>query len=215
MSQFPIHAPLSPTPPWHMWGNAVDLRIDSTGLDPDRPVLKAQQVVKVSYKRPDSWSFFFGGRLKGVQPYGSAAFVSMQFDIFTGIGRSVFQTGPQPFIPPDAFSKLAFCKFVWAVPLNAIGSTQPVKYTTVVDTPRMDDRVPEGDGTIRQIECLPAQDIQVSVQLIVLPILLPTPLVYEAEAHAYFAPRSHVRPDWIDVDAPPNVRFRGEELGGT
>lgn len=197
------------SPPWHMCGNSIQLRIDSAGLDPDRPAAIIQQLNKIEYKRPETWSFWFGARLIGATPIPSAAFIKLVFDVYHGTGRSVFQTGPQP-VPVDPFNTLGFATFLWSLNLNAVPDLAPKKYTSQVDSPLLDDR----DATsIRRIEWIPAQDIQVNVRMIVLPILLPTPFVYEAEAYGAWAPRSHVRPDWF-TDGSDEFAFRGDETGG-
>lgn len=215
---------LEPQPPWHMWGTSDVLRIDSTGRDPDFPAFATVQLSRVSYRRPDTFCFWFGARLRGQQPYVSAAFVAVLFDVYIGLGRSNFQTGPEPVpvgvLPVPSFGKNAFCKFVFDVPLGQIGDVQPFKWTTTVPSPRLDDRTPEGDNTVLPMSQLVAQDIQCSATLVVLPLLIPTPQVYELEAHAYFAPRSHMRPDWFQKNPPPRgphagLLFRGKETGGT
>ena len=214
---------LEPNPPWHMWGNAAELRIDSTGLDPDVPASVSVQVARVAYKRPETWSFWFGARLRGNQPYVGPAFVAVMFEVAIGIGRSNFLTGPSPvpniFPLPSPFDKVPFCKFVFSVPVTQTGAEQPFKWTSVVPTPRMDDRSPEGDESFGQIDHIAAQDIQCNATLIVLPITVPSAQLYEVEAHAYFAPRSHVRPDWFEqnprVSAPPGLKYRGKETGGS
>lgn len=210
---------LQPNPPWFMWGTSRTLRIDSTGLDPDREAVQSIQLSRVGYRRPETWSFWFGARLVGSQPYVSPAFVAVMFDVAIGVGRSNFLTGPEPVQPASPFDRVPFCKFVFSVPMGETGSMQPFKWTTRVPTPRLDDRSPEGDASTFVIDRIPAQDIQCSARLVVLPLLLPEPQLYEVEAHAYFAPRTHVRPDWFypgsKKEAHPNIKFRGAETNGT
>lgn len=199
-------------PPWHMWGNSVPLRVDSTGLDPDHPVLNSQQVTRVSYKRPETFSFFLGGRLTSQVPMPGAAFVAIVFNVFTGAGRSNFQTKqPVPVAPASPFNQQGFCKLLWSLGIGDIPANAPVKYTSRVPTPLLDDRDPL---SAQQIEWIAAQDIQVTAQLIVLPITVPSVVIYEAEAHAYFAPRTHIRPEW-NAPGPPELLFRGDEIGGS
>lgn len=196
-------------PPWHMWGGSVEMTIDSVGLDPDHPSLNAQQVVRINYKRPETWSFFFGARLLGSTPTTGGVFIAVVFDLLLGTGRSVFQT-LQP-IATNPFNTLGFCKLLWSLNPGDVPLAQPSKYTTRVNSPPLDDR----DATsVQPIEWVGAQDIQVGVRMIVLPVLVPTPFVYRAEAHAYFAPRTHVRPDWMQ-EGPPEMQFQGSEIGGT
>lgn len=214
---------LQPNPPWFMWGTSRRLTIDSTGRDPDVAASVSVQLARVAYKRPETWSFWFGARLIGSQPYVGPAFVSVLFDIAIGVGRSNFVTGPEPvpnvFPLPSPFDKVPFCKFVFSVPATQTGSEQPFKWTTQVPTPRLDDRSPEGDNSFQVIDRIPAQDIQCNATLLVLPITVPSAQLYEVEAHAYFAPRTHIRPDWLYPGSPsqghPNVKFRGGETGGS
>lgn len=198
-------------PPWHMWGNSVPLRVDSTGLDPDHVVLNSQQVCRVSYKRPETFSFWLGGRLTSQVPMAGAAFVVMVFDIFTGAGRSNFQTKQPPPVG-SVFNQAGFCSMIWNLGIGDIPANAPVKYTTRVPSPPLDDRAPT--TTTQIIEWIPAQDIQVTARLVVLPITVPSVVIYEAEAHAYFAPRTHLRPEW-HAPGPPELLFRGDEIGGS
>lgn len=197
---------LSPgLPPWHMWGTTEQFSFVPPGFPPPQTV----QLARINYKRPETWSFVFAGRLTGgsTNTSGSDYHVVMLFDLIYGVGRSSDNTQqPQVGNPLD---RHAFAKLVWTVPNGQTPGqiNGSVKYTTVVRSPLLDDTDSE---SFERIEWLAAQDINVQVNI-------STDAEFQTirgEASAYFAPRSHIRPDWLRGDVPPELQFPGEEVEG-
>lgn len=185
-----------PLAPWHMWGGTQ--RVDITpaaGVTTNASL----QLAKVSYKRPETWSFFFGVSLLGQGDSSDTLAIRVYIDIILGVGRSSFQAANQ-----DLASFPQFARFGWnlVAPYN-LGAI-PKKWTTVGSRVQLDDL--DATDTTRP-EWLVAQDIQATARLGV--TAETTEPTITAEVSAFFAPRSHVRPDWFREE------FRGHETGGT
>lgn len=188
------------TPPWHMWGNSQSVVLTSSGvLTAPTPAI-SQQLVKVSYKRPDTWNWLFaakfiaGEELAALENSG----VLVIFDLTVGIGRS--------FIQIPNFETLTF---QWGA---LVGTTSPPigvqLYTTrAVGSSRAFPAV----APFPDIEQVVAQDLQVNARLQYLDGT--TVRRCTVEVSGFVAPQTHVRPDWY-MDAPPEVSFGGEEIGG-
>lgn len=194
----------SPIAPWHMWGDRKIVSVESSGFAL-RTALT--QLTRIQYKRPDTWSFFFGAKLLAAatnNPVDARLFVD--FILIPGVGRSSFEiddTAPAPIggFPP------AFCRFVFRWTGGGVLPIGQIKWTTAVPSPLFDD----ADATSSVlVDHFPAEDIQSTARV---GFSLSGPAIASAtvELHAYFAPRSHVRPDWMsDGD-----QFLGGETGGT
>jgi hypothetical protein len=194
-------------PPWHMWGTTQLFQFTPPGFAPPQ----THQLVKIAYGRPETWSFMFHGRLTGgsVNGSGSAYQVIMRFSLIFGVGRSSANTDQPPLGSP--LDRHAFAKLVWEIPNGAtpgqIVGQDNTKFTSEVLSPVLDDRFP----LVRQaIQWIPSQDIQVWVEITSGGEFQ----TVTGEASAYFAPRSHVRPDWLQLDVPPEAQFAGSEIGG-
>lgn len=209
-------------PPWHMWGTHVSLTSNAS-VDPDdvaKPV--TQQVARIDYRRPETWSFFIGAGLTGgnVNATGVDLNVELHVDLIIGVGRSVFLTDQraQGTATVQA-NQVAFAQFDWVVPNGVIpgqqltsGNLQNWKYTTEVQSPALSDAL-QGAGidSRRLISWLPAANIQAQFRMIKLaggPGQTVT-----LECHCYFAPRTHVRPDWFSKN-PRIPQFAGDETRG-
>lgn len=186
----------SSQPPWHMWGTSKRVTVVSNGS------ISTSQLTKINYKRPDTWTFWIGARLLSGPVDGVITqVVTVRVNIIVGVGRSSFSTKP-----PSAFSA-GFARFQIQVPPLVAPSDVPPKYTTSVLSPLMDD----SDATsAREIAHFPASDINVEANA---SYLSNVGDVIDLEVSAYFAPRTHVRPDWFSPQ--PAARFRGGEVGGT
>ncbi|HWO12534.1 MAG TPA: hypothetical protein VNN80_23720 [Polyangiaceae bacterium] len=202
-----------PQPPWHMWGGQVNWNLvapnAATALTSSS---LANQIARVNYKRPETWAFWFSARILDhtVQTEGKA--VSVLFDIVPGIGRASFDTRvPSPPAPPGN-PQPAFCTMRWVIsPGSRVGPADR-KYTTQVRGPALIDNADPGDpdqfGFL--IDRIVAEDLQVMATLVV--DSFDAPLVINrltVEAQAFFAPLSHIRPDWF-AD-----QFLGGETGGS
>lgn len=204
--QFPIAA--APTEPWHMWGNTVQ-------VNPTRGAGAAgvigngtAQLFRVSYRRPETWSFFVAARIISGVTTDVDAGLKIAVDFMPGVGRTFFDTadlyeGTLPLHVP-------FVYFFWSFPAGsnpADGHTK--KWTCRTHTPLLDD----SDADSAQIlECFPAQNIQAKVQSrIWWSQVSAVNQSIVAEVSAWVAPRTHVRPDWFS----DNQQFLGAETQGT
>jgi hypothetical protein len=176
--------------PWHMWGGSTVVTALSGGVVSAPRV--TGQVARINYGRPDTWTFYFSARmLSGIGPGGAPigpGAARIYFDATFGVGRS------QVIMP-----SFAFFRFQW---LSGQFPVNGLKYCTTVQTPAPDDQAPTVFATVEQI---PAQDINIGCT-----VLLDTVTNGETadiECSTYWAPRSHVRPEWSRN--PP--RFLGNE----
>lgn len=197
-----------PLPPWHMWGNGELITVDDAVGVAVTPRV-SQQIARINYKRPETWTFWIGAKLTGgAENLGVGdGLVRLIVDIIPGVGRSSFLTAQNQ--SPLVAIRPAFVDFHWVVPAGAIPgqSINNVKYTTTAITPPLDDRDAE---TVRTVEWFPAQDIQCEATLIKLSADIAS---VTAEVTAFFAPRTHVRPDWF-ARVPKSEQFRGGETEG-
>lgn len=204
--------PGNPVEPWHIWGTSI--RLTATVDSATTVGSVGAQLLKVSYKRPETWSYFLGARIVGARtaagsPLSTGCTVDVRYNLMTGIGRTMFQTSDQ-LANFAAGAGLAFARFRWVVPAGPGTNLLllPAKWTTVTRTPLHDDSDPT---SFERIETFPAQDIQMSSQL--LWTTVDQEMAVDVEVTAYVAPRTHIRPDWFAANA--QRKFLGGETGGT
>lgn len=179
-------------PPWHVWGNSKNFLLDVPAVGSAGPRL-SQQVTAISYGRPDSWSFLFSVQVADfVQSGGVAKSLTVAFDLVVGLGLVTVT------LPTFAFFQIT--------PI-AQGNT---KWTTEVATPRTQDVLA---GSERLISHIPAQTIQVTARV---EGIIDTGFTWSASVtcNAQFAPRTHVRPEWMMGPDDGDVlekKFRGGE----
>lgn len=168
-------------PPWHLWGN-TETKVVTSGGVVNTPVTSGQ-LAKVSYKRPETWTFFFAAKiLSGLGPGGAPigpGSLSVSFNLTLGVGRS------QVTIP--GFNIFVFQWIALAPPV--LGT---LRWTDNVLAPVVDMTAATPFRPI--VSKFPSQDIQLDTTSI-----LNTPVLgehVELETHAFFSPRTHVRPSW-------------------
>lgn len=168
---------------------------------------KQVTLCRAAYGRPETWRFLFSARLISAPATGVAdqANVSMWFELFTGIGRSAIHI---PFW-------INLPSYVWnfgaAVPANL------VTWTNVARTDNTSFSIDSGgvswDTTILTDQII-GQDITVvahakfttDIPGVTQPAIL--------EVSGQISPNTHVRPDWMQVDALPAEQFAGGEVKG-
>lgn len=182
-------------PPWHMWGNSLVIGPAVAGGGAAASQAVQQQLIRVGYRRPETWHWVFGAKLlagPNLPLLGNQATVLVLFDLTLGIGRSNI-------LIPGFESYL----FAWSGPANApIGE---LKYSTQVFGPnRIDNPVASEirDNTIAEVV---SQDIQLGCRVIHQSTTAGSTAT--VEVHAQFAPKTHVRPEWYRTPA----RFPGAE----
>jgi hypothetical protein len=213
---------LQAMPPWHMWGNTERLTVPVETTEAPRAG-SVQQLIKISYKRPETWHWLFKARLVS-GPDNTAAFftrIFVRWNLIAGIGRSTilmvgeFRPPPAPNIDLRPFERYIF---QWG-PVDTAFPRDATIYTTQANSP---PREFQGDGpfpdTGPAIAQIVAQDIQLSANIVALThednvAAVGQPVTVELSAQ--FSPKTHVRPDWMQLDAPVEAQFAGAETGGT
>lgn len=175
-------------PPWHMWGTDAPIRVPDVS---DGTVFQqSQQLARVNYARPETWTFLLVAELlKAPVPSVGNLLVIVEYELIVGLGRSVTEIKSSN----NGFNT-GFCRFVWSFGAAPIYPTQ-LKWTTSVSTPNLDEGA--AAPVIEKVSHFPAQDIQCNVKATVAaagPPIGDTETVLNV--HAYFAPRTHVRPSW-------------------
>jgi hypothetical protein len=180
-------------PPWHMWGSSIVVRLEQGGSRGTEV-----QLVRVNYKRPETWSFFFGARILDGSIIAGASSVFIDYEVVLGVGRTLF-TAIGAILPG-----VGFCSFAWQIGAGANPAQTNPKWTTRVFTPPLNDFA--AATTIQSLDEIPAQDIQIKANV-------SAPLgaadFRVVELCAWVAPRAHLRPDWFERN------YLGSELGGT
>lgn len=195
-------------PPWHMWGNSVQIVITQFEQEAVLPPVVTGQVIKIAYKRPETWHWVFHARIldpairrEFIQPIT----VELHWDLVLGHGRS------QVTIPD-------FDHWRWAWTTSTMPTPTAPKWATQTLTPSLFDSIVDPIGpdaaTRRQVLQIDGQDIQLNCRAHAFfdsPILPGENITMEVSA--FFAPKAHVRPDWF-CDGPVEVQYPGDEIGG-
>jgi hypothetical protein len=179
-------------PPWHMWGNSQVVHVEyGPGVNAKS---STQQLVRIAYGRPETWTFYFSAKLVNViTTPGTSSALDLSFNLTAGIGRSQ--------VTIKGFEKYHF---------TVVGRTNigDQRYSTSVIAPDRDGVSPATNVLTNLISDIPAQDIQLSVD-----IVLTTTVSQgcDVEVDAYFAPKTHIRPEWFEGIG----QFRGREDAGS
>lgn len=196
-------------PPWHMWGTSEIFEFESNGFVAGSV---AGQLTRINYHRPESWTFLLGGRLLSGPVSGvPATFVTVNFQIIAGVGRSRFNSRYVPTQGATANQPVGFLRLQWNVAAGETPGAQPnnLKFATQARTPILDDSVGDASRTI--IDRIPASDIQVNADV---RGLSQAGAPVRIELFSFWAPRTHIRPDWF-ADPRQTEQFPGGQLGGT
>lgn len=197
-------------PPWHMWGNSQSIVVEASTTDTDAPVATGQ-LIKISYKRPETWHFLLAARIINAPTVtlDNNLEVTVNFDVISGVGRSQSQ------LP-------TFETMKWGWVEGQAPPSAKVLYTQQVQTPALRmifdpdaDEYVDDPTSVRIFNELVGQDIQVScrVAFFMRGINEGDAHAAEIEVSAFFAPKTHVRPDWF-VRGSPEVMFPGAETQG-
>lgn len=223
-------------PPWHLWGNSETITTVVQEASSAPIVPSSAQLVKVSYKRPESWHWVFSSRLISgpagslVTPAG-AIFLTVFFDLIVGVGRSSIQmqqVGGAGFTTVVSANSRSFEKheFFWdgaagGFPVGAkIWTTQALapnrRFQTFAPISNSTGNAVAPLESASVVDQIVAQDIQLSCRVFASAFAGDTaigqPVVLEVSAQ--FAPLVHVRPDWARIRRPAAERFAGAETGG-
>lgn len=207
--------------PWHMWGNSIALQPFELLEVPEgttSSIEQSGQLIKVAYKRPESWHWLFHARFISAVDGGSLGpgletlFVNLEFDIIIGHGRSQVEL--------RAFERF---RWKWKVVAGTTPPFPPSMWSTSASTPNLNFvqpnvEIPVEPEVVRPIDQLVGEDIQCRCRAFMtatgpFPVFLPIAPT-QLEVSAFFAPKVHVRPDWMQVEVPPEAQFPGEEIRG-
>jgi hypothetical protein len=184
-----------------MWGTHAVVRVEHPSSSAVQFV-QSQQLARINYKRPDTWHFLFAAQLLAAPDgvAGNNVDVIVDFDLMVGVGRSAVKLGGRPGEP--GFARLVFH---YAGPASAQISV--TKWTTQSQT-EVSNLIPATPVILPLVE-FPAQDIQCSTRVVTQSAsAVDAPTL--VEVHSYFAPKTHIRPDWLLRTG----RMLGDEDGG-
>lgn len=196
----------SPLLPWHMWGNQIRFDLAAQGIATPRPIYSGQ-LLRVSYKRPTTWSFWFAAELLQIDEIIDQ-YVVVLIDVITGVGRSSVSTlQPLPGTNPHLTAQ-SFVKFAWLDTGAPAADQRLMRWTTRGTAWPTDDfaEVANPGSSTWNVDWLAAQDIQVQVRA-----FQSVGAAKSIIVNGFVAPRTHIRPDWFGQAN----QFRGDETGGT
>lgn len=181
-----IQHPQTVTPPWHLWGQESTLQVVTNSATP--VVNQSAQLARVKYNRPDSWRFLFTATLESlVDPVPAGAFIFVDFALQIGVGLTVKKIE-------------RFCRFTFDPPY-----TLPDRRWTGAG---LEPSRGVGAPAQRFIDVITAEAIQcdatVSVQA-----GSGAGSTAVINLSAFFAPATHIRPDWYG-----HAEFPGGERQG-
>lgn len=196
-------------PPWHLWGNTQPLIVEPNAFTNPNVHDQATTLLRVAYKRPETWHFLFSARILNAPAAGGAeqGTISVWFELFTGIGRSAIRLPFWVVLPSWSWSGSA-APTTLAYASSAGTGVESISITTdpggamisSTRVPVMTDQIVGQDMTViahptftTNIAGATAAQVEVSGQ---------------------FAPASHVRPDWYRNDGPAETQFPGSEIEG-
>jgi hypothetical protein len=159
---------------------------------------QTQQLSRVNYKRPETWHWLFFARLvSGPVPVGDGNTVTcgIAFNLTVGLGRA----------------SVTLPEFeVFRFNYGSSGPPPEPKWSTTGIRP---ERTP-GDDPDYTIFQMVAQDIQCAALVTTSGDGIPPNVPIIVELGAFFAPKNHIRPEWLQLDVPLETQFPGAELEG-
>ncbi len=208
--------------PWHMWGNSQVLETIVQDSSAATRTNTPGQLVKISYKRPETWNWLFAAKLvSGPDSPVNETQIEVAFDLMIGIGRSAILLQSAGVNQDKAFEQFFFqWGPVGPFPRGAqLYSTQVLapNRTLRTDAPFPDQtgNAVAGNQSASPIDQIVAEDINLACRLIALapPGSASIGKKVSVEVSAQFAPKTHIRPDWY-LNAPPEQVFPGGETEG-
>lgn len=207
--------------PWHLWGNTQRLTV--VVQSPTNPItLTPGQLLRVAYKRPETWHWVLEARLLEGEDADliDPIIVDVLYDLTIGIGRSMVQI-PGGYGYFDERNDPAFerFRFTWGGPAVGADPVFPrgaAIYSTAVFAPSREFiNGPAPTKSTALVDQIVAQDIQLNcrVAAVTFPGGSHVGKSVTVEVSGHFAPKVHVRPDWVR-EGDESVQFPGNEQGG-
>lgn len=187
-----------------MWGSSQALNPTIQGPTGTAGQVSSQ-LARINYGRPESWRFLFGLEILGMPQGVYTAQIQVAFTLIIGVGRSHF-TIPE------------FVSFLLSgTPAQfAIGAGASTFWTSQAHTTSTFGVAPDLARNY-DVDEFPAEDVQCSAKAIVIVgaggAVVGQPV--NLNVHSYFAPSTHVRPEWWSSAEGDEPRYRGAEQGGT
>jgi len=193
-----------------MWGSDQQITVQtlSSMIGPPQTEVTVQtpQLVRIDYGRPEAWSFMFAAALVGMTPtptpgFLGSFFVDVFFDVSIGVGRS------------SIFLR-EFEHFRWEISnsdpadMNAMIKRGPTWSQQVVPPARTQDDPPIPRTGV--VDSIASQSINVTARVRGFNENFTAVNSASLIVSAFFAPRTHVRPEWFR-----DGNFSGGENNGT
>jgi hypothetical protein len=191
----------SSIPPWHLWGSTAEITLRAGGQ------VASAQLARISYNRPDTWSFFFFAKLLSGPDAGTGNDIFAVFDVTIGVGRSQVDilgsrdgsTVTGTLLPGLVNLRIPSGSIPGAFAFANSGQSQGQlagDFITALTT---------------NISEFPAQDIQCACRVTQLSTVVGPQVI---QLGAFFAPRTHIRPDWFSHENERHIaQFSGERGG--
>lgn len=198
--------------PWHMWGNAQTIELFLPADVSSVPATKGQ-LTRIAYGRPETWNWLFTARVLSADnaDVDEPLQISIIWELTVGIGRAMqqnlgFDSWALVWGNPPVFPSLIGPRgtLLWAT----------TTYQATIIRPGFGfDPALQPRNEIRDIV---AQDIQLNVRAVLSSPVTPRTNDKRAtlEIGAQWAPSTHIRPDWLRLDVPPEAQFPGSEIEG-
>ncbi len=184
--------------PWRMWGDTKTVDVQSSG---GLVNFGADQFARINYGRPESWCFVLAAKI--VDQSGQlidGTVLTVHYDLTIGVGRSSVTI-------PDWH--------IFTFDYGGVGKAfliGQMLWTNTVANRVASQGVPGPPESVNYaatswIDTFVSQDIQLQVRVGLDSAGEAT--AAKVDCSAYFAPKSHVRPEWFLKTG----RFSGEESG--
>jgi hypothetical protein len=187
---------------------------------PTNPLVFAPgQLVKIAYRRPETWHWVFSARvLDGDDALVTdPIIVEVHFDLTIGIGRSMVQIpGGYGYFDSRNDPPFESFQFAWGGPGGDPACPRGAQiWSTAVQAPGksfLNGPVPTKSPCI--VNEIVAQDIQLNCRVIAITFPGgPQGLRADIEVSAHFSPKTHLRPEWFKGGSFPGAEDGGGEEG--
>lgn len=176
-------------PPWHMWGSSSNAELQGSPLVSSS--VETNQLARIEYRRPDTWSFLFVCKFLDILVASPVA-IAVDFQLIIGVGRETVTLNP-------------FIRFEFGA-AELLPSVPVVKYATQAQSPPPSPFL-FSPVTVNTTTEFPAQSISCNA-IVFSEGSINAGNVAKFNVAAFFAPRTHIRPDWFKHD------FTGAETRG-
>lgn len=180
--------------PWHMWSTSAIVDVNPGHLGGIQE-FSSPQLASISFGRPDTWSFLFWAQatLQYSAP-ALAAILQVRFEVQLGLGRTnqIFPDFEEYSIRQADLDPRRLIYTGEVVSLNTRGTGLPA---------------------ITPIDHVTAQTINVKANFV-----SDNGAGFQTGqvlVGCFFAPRSHIRPEWFTDQVGDDERYRGGEHGGS